>query len=243
MGCNPYEARVTNIVILNSQTHRALRVHAGASAAHGDNQRFVQVAINEFPFLAVHYPILFSKDADTGAFFCGAMLGFDTGENLFLSEDGKGQDAYRPLNLQRTPFFVSGSDLAIDLDHSRVSMEKGEPLFTEEGEPTPYLKSIVAAFRELRPGFEMTKIFIEALLKLKLIEPIVVDLAFDDGTKRELNGLYTIDKTVLKDLPDATVVDLFRRGYLHLVYLMIASLKQIPVLAQRKNRRLHEASR
>jgi hypothetical protein len=44
-------------------------------------------------------------------------------------------------------------------------------------------------------------------------------------------------------LPDATVVDLFRRGYLHLVYLMIASLKQIPVLAQRKNRRLHEASR
>lgn len=231
---------MANVVVLNSQSHRNLRVQAGASAAHGDNQRFVQVAVAEFPSLAVHYPILFSKDTDTGAFFCGAMLGFDVGENLFLSG---GEDAYRPLNLQRLPFFVAGNDLAIDLDHSRVSTSKGEALFTDEGEPSPYLQAIVRTFQELRPGFEMTKIFIDTLLKLKLIEPIVVNVAFDDGSKRELNGLYTIDRTVLKDLPDATVIDLFRRGYLNLIYLMIFSLKQIPVLAQRKNRRLHEEGR
>ncbi len=33
-----------------------------------------------------------------------------------------------------------------------------------------------------------------------------------------------------------TVVDLFRRGYLQLMYLMLASLKQVPALAQKKNR-------
>jgi hypothetical protein len=234
---------VTNIVVLNNQTHRNLRIKAGASAVHGDNQRFVQVPINEVPSLVVHYPLLFSKDSETGAFFLGAMLGFDQGENLFLSEDGKGQDSYRPLNLQRMPFYVSGSDLAIDLDHSRVSTSEGEPLFKDDGEPTPYLQGVVSAFRELRPGFEMTKVFIETLMKHKLIESVVVDVAFDDGTKRQLNGLYTIDRTVLKDLPDAVVVDLFRRGYLGLIYAMIASLKQIPVLAQKKNRRLHESSK
>jgi hypothetical protein len=232
---------VTNIVILNSHAHRHLRVQAGASAPLGDNQRFVQVAINEFSLLLVHYPILFSKDADTGLFYCGAMLGFDTGENLFLNEGGNGQDAYRPLNLQRAPFFVAGSDLAIDLDSPRVDETRGESLFAESGEPSPYLQSIVSAFRDLRQGFEMTKVFVDTLLKLKLIEAITIDVGFDDGTKRALNGLYTIDRNALRNLPDAAVIDLFRRGYLDLITMMIASLKQIPVLAQKKNRLLHES--
>ena len=71
---------MTNIVPLNSETHRSLRVYGGASARYGDNQRFAQVVVGEFSELVVHYPILLSKDADTGAFFCGAMLGFDRNE-------------------------------------------------------------------------------------------------------------------------------------------------------------------
>ena len=39
-----------------------------------------------------------------------------------------------------------------------------------------------------------------------------------------------------------SVLDLFRRGYLQLIYLMIASLKQVPVLARKKNDRLLQAS-
>ena len=230
---------MSNIVILNSQTHRHLRVRAQASARYGDDQRFVPVVISEFPLLAVHYPILLSKDADTGAFYCGAMLGIDAGENLFLADKGGG-DAYRPLNLQRGPFYTAGSDLAIDLDSPRIASEgsDGERLFGEGGEPTPYLHSIMALMRELRPGLERSKVFISTLMTLKLVEPVTLDLGFDDGTKREVTGLYTIDKAALQALPDAAVLDLFRRGYLQLIYLMIASLKQIPVLAQSKNRRL-----
>lgn len=228
---------MTNIVVLNNQTHRTLRVQVGAAANLGDNQHFVQVTVREFPFLVAHYPILLSKDSSTGAFYCGAMLGIDKDENLFLD----GGDTYRPLNLQRVPFHTVGSDLAIDLDSPRVGQNKGEPLFDENGEPTPYLKSIMATFLELRSAIEMTKVFIESLMKLKLVEPIDIDVGFDDGTKRDLVGLYTVNQDTLKRLPDATVIDLFRRGYLQLIYLMIASLKQVPVLAQKKNRRLLQA--
>ncbi len=77
---------MSNIVVLDSLSHRKLRVHAQPALQYGDNQRFVAVVVNEFPILALHYPILFSKDADTGQFYCGAMLGFDAGENLFLDE-------------------------------------------------------------------------------------------------------------------------------------------------------------
>jgi len=227
---------MTNIVVLNSLTHRDLRVQAEASAKLGDNQRFVPVVIAEFPLLVTHYPILFSKDTETGAFLCGAMLGIDEGENLFLKE-GKGHEGYRPLNLQRVPFFVSGDDLAIDLDHVRIAADTGQSLFNDEGEPTPYLDSIKAAFQHLKPGTEMTKRFIETLLKLNLLEPVDISLGFDDGTKRNLADLYTVNQDVLRQLPDASVLDLFRRGYLQLIYLLIASLKQIPVLAQKKNDR------
>ncbi len=229
---------MSQIVVLNSQTHRGLRVQPQPAARYGDDQRFVPVIVTEFSLAAVHYPILLSKDAETGAFYCGAMLGFDAGENLFLDEDGRGRDAYRPLNLQRGPFYTAGSELAIDLDSPRLAAPDGQLLFEESGEPSAYLQSIMALMRELRPGLERTKAFIETLLTLKLVAPLDIDVAFDDGTRRDVTGLYTIDQEVLRALPDATVVSLFRRGYLHLISLMIGSLKQVPVLAQRKNRRL-----
>nr|WP_279590121.1 SapC family protein [Rhizomicrobium palustre] len=211
---------------MNNQSHRDLRVMALVS----DERNFVAVVAGEFPHLAPHYPIFFSKDSETGAFYCGAMLGFDEGENLFVAE---GRNVYRPLNLQRGPFFVAGSDIAIDLDSPKVG--SGELLFDESGAPSVYLKSIMALFRDLVPGMEQTRIFIEVLLGLKLIEPIDINLSFDDGTRRSLAGLYTINQEALRDLADADVLMLFRRGYLHLIYLMISSLAQVKFLAQRKN--------
>jgi hypothetical protein len=225
---------MTQIVPLNKETHRSLIVDGRAAAAYGDNRRFVRVIVKEFPELLVHYPILFSKHPQTGELYCGAMLGFDEGENLFL-EEWADRQFYRPLSLQRGPFYSQGPDLAIDLDDPRVGAEGGKPLFTEQGQPTLYLQSIMWAFQDLNPGVEMTRLFIARLLELKLIEPVDVEAEFDDGSKRQCVGLYTIDQRVLSELPDEAVVELFRRGYLRLIHHMIASLKQVPVLARKKN--------
>jgi hypothetical protein len=225
---------MTQIVTLNKEKHRSLVVDARASAAYGDSRRFVRVIVKEFPHLLVHYPILFSKNPQTGEFYCGAMLGIDEGENLFL-EEWADRQFYRPLDLQRGPFYSHGPDLAIDLDDPRVGAEGGKALFTEQGQPTKYLQSIIWAFQDLNPGVEMTKLFIARLLELKLIEPVDVEVEFDDGTSRQCVGLYTIDEEALTSLPDAVVVELFRRGYMRLIHYMIASLKQVPVLARKKN--------
>jgi hypothetical protein len=232
---------MTQIVPLNNEVHRSITVDGRISAAYGDNQRFVQVIAKEFPLLVIHYPILFSKSARTGQFYCGAMLGFDEGENLFLEEWTHGE-LYRPLSLQRGPFYASGPELAIDLDDPRVGTG-GQPLFTEQGQPTRYLQSIVWSFQNLRPGLEMTRIFITRLLELKLIEPVDIEVGFDDGTARKCIDLYTIDKEVLEQLSDAVVVELFRRGYMRLIDCMVASLKHIPLMVNKKNARLLEATR
>lgn len=230
---------MTNIVKLNTQEHRALCVHAGAAARYGDNQRFVPVIVGEFPHLAVHYPILLTKDSETGGFFIGAMLGFDEGENLFL--DARGMETYRPLNLQRGPFFTAGGDIAIDLDDPRVAAG-GRALFAESGEPSQYLQSIMALFRDLNRGLEQTRLFVEKLVSLKLVEPVDISVAFDDGDRRTLTGLYTVNQEALRRLDDAVVLELFRNGYLQLIHLMLASLKQVPVLAQKKNNVLLRAA-
>jgi hypothetical protein len=228
---------VPRIVVLNSQAHAKLRIHTGAAASFGDDQRFVPVVIAEFSALALHYPVLLSKDAETGRFYCGAMLGFDAAENLFLPEH-QARSVYRPLNLQRGPFYTSGSQLAIDLDHPRVAESGDEPLFGDSGEPTAYLLSIMALMRELQPGTERTRIFVETLVGLKLIEPVSIDARFDDGTRRDVVGLYTINRNSLGELPDDVVLGLFRRGYLQLIYHLLASLTHVSTLAQKKNRLL-----
>ena len=232
---------MTRIVALNKETHRSLKVDARASAAYGDNQHFTHVIVNEFPQLVVHYPILFSKDRNTGEFYCGVMLGFDQGENLFL-EEWRDLQFYRPLGLQRVPFYAQGPEVAIDLDHPRVGVEGGTALFTEHGQPTRYLQRIIWAFQDLAPGIEVTKHFIKRLLELNLIEPVDLEAEFDDGRIVNCDGLYTVNQDTLMRLPDAAVVELFRRGYMRLIHYMIGSLKQFAVLARKKNGRILKAT-
>jgi SapC len=233
---------MTQIVPLSKEAHRSLKVDGRASAAYGDDRHFVQVTVNEFPLLVVHYPLFFSKNANTGEFYCGVMLGFKEGENLFLQEWTE-REFYRPLILQRGPFHAHGPSLAIDLEHPRVGAAGGKPLFTEYGQPTRYLQSIIWAFQDLKPGIETTRFFVARLLELHLIEPIDIDVEFEDGSTHKCVGLYTVNQETLTRLPDDVVVELFRRGYLRLMHLMIASLKQFPLLARKKNGRLLEATR
>ena len=233
---------MTQIVPLDKEAHRSLKVDGRASAAYGDDRHFVQVNVTEFPLLVVHYPLFFSKDSNTGEFYAGVMLGIKEGENLFLKE-WEQREFYRPLILQRGPFYAQGPTLAIDLDHPRVGAEGGKPIFTDYGQPTRYLQSIIWAFQDLKPGLETTRLFIARLVELNLIEPVEIEVEFEDGSHHQCTGLYTVNQETLTRLPDQVVVELFRRGYMRLIHYMISSLKQFSLLAQKKNARLLEATR
>ena len=42
-----------------------------------------------------------------------------------ILQEWRDLDFYRPLGLQRVPFYAAGPDVAIDLDHPRVGVEDG----------------------------------------------------------------------------------------------------------------------
>jgi len=88
---------------------------------------------------------------------------------------------------------------------------------------------------------DATREYVRELLALNLIEPIDISLAFDDGQKLQLDGLYTVSRDALNDLDDTKIIDLFRKGYLQAALSMTFSLNQVAVLARRRNARLAAA--
>lgn len=214
---------------LNVEDHR----HVQMSAPVADDRIFVPIVANEFAAAAVACPVFLAKSAETGRFYAGAMFGFRADEPPLIAYEG-----FRPFDVERQGFFISGEDIAIEVDNPRFSKSAGEPLFDEEGQPRDPLRRIQHILGMLHAGVEQTDSFIQSLLDLRLIEPIDISLHFDDGETLQLDGLYTASRDALHELDDADVLKLFRNGHLQLAYTMLASVQHVPLMARRRNERL-----
>ena len=218
---------------LNQGAHGEVRVQRTT----GLGRHFAQVVPSEFGRIAARCPILFTKHAETGAFYAGALFGFSQGENLLASGAGD-LDGAVPFDWEREGFFIVGDDLAIDREHMRFRQPDGATLFDGGGQPSTALRKVQRALAALKVGLEESDAFVKALLELRLIESIDISLTFDDGQNVNLEGLYTIGRDGLADLDDAAIVSLFRSGHLQLAQIMIETLNQISLLARRRNDRI-----
>lgn len=236
--------------VLNNIDHKDLKVRIERSAELGDNVWYAVTFPAEFRIVQRHYPIFFIKHPETGEFQAAAMFGVEKGENLFL--DGAGWSAsYIPLNIMRQPFLIgmpateSGrqeSVVSVDLDSPRVNQEKGEAVFLEHGGHSPYLEQVTSMLKALQDGMRDTKPFFEVLEAFDLIESFVLDAQLHDGSEHRLAGFYTINEEVLRKLDGDQLAALHRRGFVEPIYMVIASMANLPLLMDRKNER-HQAMR
>ena len=221
------------LVALSPVDHRDLAIRSLAS----ETRRFTEIVASEFAAAAVCCPIFFTKNAETGELYAGALFGFAEGSSLTGGE-ADGIDPFVSLDRKRAGFFIAGDSIAIDETHPRFTRTGGEPLFQSDGTPAPALRAIQGVLTQLHTGKLETTAFIDAMMTLRLIEPIDISLSFDDGQKLSLQGLYTIGLDGLNDLDDKTVLALFRAGHLQLAYTVALSSRQLPVMAARHNARL-----
>lgn len=221
--------------LLTPQEHGQLRVLPRT----GVEPHFVEIVPAELAAAAIACPILFTKNASTGAFYAGAVLGLKPGEGALKSPEERG--GFEPLNLQRDGFFISGERIAIDRANARFSETDGESLFDPGQQPTPSLRRIQKVLGQLHEGGKQTAALVRDLLELRLLEPIDISLSFDDGERLRLEGLYTVSRDSLRELEDVHVLTLFRSGHLQLAYTIAGSLNQLAVLAHARNRRLAAA--
>jgi len=235
---------MSNFVALHNQYHQQLRVDTQLIESLGATNNMVPVVISEFLRLVVHYPIVFTKSSETGTFLCVALLGFESGENLFWNNN-QWQGIYTPLNIMRQPFFIGQENnqtlICIDTDSRTLTTGQGEAIFDSTGKETDYLQKIKARLAELLEGENHTQEFIKTLLALNLIMPMALDISFANAQQQRVQGLYTINEERLAQLDATQLFTLQEQGYLQPIYTMIASLGQIYALIQKKNERLDNA--
>ena len=238
-----------NIQLLNNVDHKNLRVITDRSAEYGDNQWFAPTFAHEFRNLQSHYPIVFTKNPETGQFQAVALLGFEVDENLYLTDEG--WDAmYIPLSIVRQPFLIGFQQnneegvtsvepvISVNMDSPRISETQGEPVFLEHGGNSEYLEQINSLLKIVHEGHERNQDFVDMLLGMDLLESFVLDVELNDGSEHGMSGFYTINETSLRGLTGDDLVILNNNGYLEAVYMAIASLANISTLVEKKNRKM-----
>ncbi len=237
--------------LLNNVAHRDLRVTTRFGQEFGDATGMVAAFPTEYAELQREYPIFFRKDNDSGAFHSVALLGFDHGENLFL-QDGRWNASYLPGAIARGPFLIGFQEqqvdgelrneavIHVDVEHPRLVVGEGEAVFLPQGGNSPYLEHVATVLRGINDGVEAGKAMFAQLDGLGLIQPIGLEIRFDETNSVNLTGLYGIDRERLASLDAEALHGLHRAGWLEGVYLLLASLHNIRRLIAEKQRRLRE---
>lgn len=224
-----------NLVVLDRVQHRALRLkHPFTDLTPTGGMNSIFAAAVEFADLCREYPIVFvraGKDEASGEelFAPVAMLGLQTGENLYLLPHGRWRTHYVPAFLRRYPFAMvqMGPDqLAIGIDRSfeGFSETEGDPLFGPDGQPTELMVNAQNFVQGYEEEVHRTKAFCALLNREGLLQDMRFDATLPDGQKVGVDGFMMIDEKKLADLPEAKVVELHRNGVLSLIHAQQVSM-------------------
>lgn len=230
-------------VLLNNVDHHDVRVLLERGRLFGDAVGQTIVFPTEFEALQREYPIVFRCDPE-GVYRAVALLGLETNENLYL--DGPRWAArYVPALMQRGPFSIGlpaaegeGDPMIhIDLAHPRINRTDGEPLFLEHGGNAPYLDHVAAVLQAIYIGHQQTAPMFAAFQACNLIEPVTIEIELADGRRYAIADCFTIAADRLARLDGDALERLHRADFLRAAIWAGASLGNIGLLTDAKNRR------
>ncbi len=217
-------------VALNSKTHFNLRIKpSGEGLKFSARTNSVLLAGTEFPEACKHFPIVFAK-ASGEQVLPMALLGFRDQENLFVDAGGRWKSEYVPAYIRRYPFVLAaGGDgrtltVCIDESYPGFGADEGQPLFNGKGEPTDYLKGVLAFLRDYQAQIERTDSFLKTLREFDLLTDVAANVNLAGGKRYSLAGLMMVDERKLQALADDKILRLFRSGELAWIYSHLISL-------------------
>ncbi|OYW33977.1 MAG: SapC family protein [Methyloversatilis sp. 12-65-5] len=236
-----------SVVVLNRDTHRDLHLKPQDNLRFAASTNCVPLALVEFGDVAREYPIVFARLP--GGLVPVALLGLRDAENLYLNDEGKWDARYVPAFVRRYPFVAVQDNTApdkllvcMDEQFPGFNKEEGERLFDENGAETPFLKNALAFVQGYQNEAQRTAEFCREVEQLGLLNEMSALAELKDGRKFRLDGLWVIDEAKLQSLSAAAAVDLFRRGWMGLVYAQLLSLGHLRVLLDRTAQRSGEAT-
>lgn len=219
---------------LDKDQHRHLRVGEIRDFSYAAKTNSVPLTATEFFEAAREYPIVFAGAAGTK--MPTALLGIRDAENLFIGPNGAWTGHYIPAFVRRYPFVLAPSNeqmlVCMDDSHPAIGSPQGQALFTQEGEPTPFLQNVVGFLRQFQTEAEQTDRFVTRLKELDLLQEVTARTEAKTGTY-QLNGFSVVNEARYRALDKDVVDELFRKGWLALIDAHLLSLGNLARLSGR----------
>ena len=244
---------MAKLQLLTSEAHGKLNVIRGEYLDPSFAVNLSTVMVSELAFLAHEYPLFFYKSARSGEFQLAALLGFESGQNLFL-ENGNWMSRYVPLDIQRRPFQLHVPDaseanhaygqttgvptsghLAVDPTSPQFSETKGETLYNDDGSPTATLLHYQTLFSHLLSASEQTRSIIATLVQHELLEAVELNVTLKKGDIT-LNDLYAVNVKKLNGLTGEALQACHNKGVLQVCHLVMSSGAHLETMIERANK-------
>lgn len=231
-----------NVVPITKDRHQGKKIKQGGSFEFAGQSHLASVPIHEFPRAASVYPIVFLEDQETSEFRPVALLGLNSGENLFVDSEGNWDASYIPTIIRRYPFALARTDdenrfsLCIDEGSDLVNEEEGEPLFQEEGEPAQVLERAKQYLGELQGMEQVTRRLCQTLKEKYMFTPLNMRVREADSVKN-ISGAYVINEKKLNDLSDEDFLNLRSENVLYPIYSHLTSIAQTDRLVRLRDQK------
>ena len=224
-----------NPVPLTKEAHAGKSLSTDISFEFAAKTNVVPISASEFGLACRRYPIVFSVTDDPAPL---ALMGVNSGENLFVDGDGQwSKGDYVPAYVRRYPFvFTETPDksrlvLCIDEESPRVLDDESNPFF-KDGEPSEVTKQALDYCQTFQGDHATALAFAKALQEEGLLTSRQAELKVGDKTSR-LSGFQLIDREKLRELSDEKIADWFKKGWLDLATCHFVSMNAWADLAQR----------
>lgn len=225
--------------------HADYHVEVGGDYTFTGDVNSVPLMAVEFPMAASEYAIVFA--GPEGEIMPAVILGIRGNENLFVAQESHAWQAkYIPAFIRRYPFVFSRDEdrfvLCVDEEYPGLNREgRGQPLFAQDGKPSPYVDNVLKFLQEYQNQFLRTQAFCNKIKELDLLEPMQAQVVTGSGGRIALGGFMAISRAKLKALPGDKLAELAATDELELLYLHLQSMRNFEGLKDRLEHALGDA--
>ena len=218
---------------LNREQHGKLAlVHKDKPYTFALNGTAVPLTVTEFAPAALSFPVIFAGEERVPL----AVMGLNTGENLFIEADGAFEaGAYIPAYIRRYPFVLANDEnqdrLIVCIDRGSDLLAEGgqTPLFDAKGEPTEYTQNCIKFCDDFEIERRRTDSFVQLLkdndlFELKKATFTPVDANGQPGEPQTVAEYFGVSEEKLNALPADKIKELQASGALAQIYAHLVSL-------------------
>ncbi|MGX9966296.1 SapC family protein [Roseomonas sp. F4] len=217
--------------VVNADRHGALRLLSARRQPDLTGIAALPLAVEEIALVGRQLPVLFAEQAPHMPV---ALLRLAPGQpSPAVEAEGHWRAGrYQPAHLRRHPFLMVPSgkaeELVLCLDPLApcLSVEAGDPLYAEDGQPAAALQQAFALARDAEAAFRRTRAFCEALTTLGLLSASTarVQPARPGAAAFDITGFRAVDRAALAKLDGAALAGLRDAGHLEAIYAHLASI-------------------